>query len=177
MVLEDRFESKKNLLYPVSNPGVAYDPMQGFFWRLSSEGEPERKLELDADNMLIYFCPVLKKSIKKKGLILAWNILHGAVPKDSVVYAKDCNPRNLKSFNIGCTSKESYKIIKDSLENLNGAVRLVPHPNDSFAYYLRYRKDGKVQQQKYHDIVTALKAKAKILQNSTKLAGKYLISS
>lgn len=158
-------------------PSLFYDPTEGKFFRESADASKKiLRLLPDVFGTITYRCYIQNKVIRKKGITLAYELLHGSVPVDHVVYAKDMNVENLRGYNIGCVKKTTFLSIKDALRNTNGAIRLIPHKTDAYVYTLKYRENGKVKTITVHDIVEGLKLKRKILLRSLKIIGKYIVN-
>ena len=158
-------------------PGLMYLFLSGHFYRLSDNPEKTRRIFPDENGLLNYYCFKEKKSIKKKAITLAWELLNSKkLPSNSINYFKDLNPENYKGSNIGIISKANYKKLKDALYNLEHGVKLIPHKTDAFVYILKYKSDGKLLQTTFHDISTALKMKRRIIFKSSKTVTKWVVS-
>lgn len=158
-------------------PGCTYDPASGDFYRISMNNSYDRKLIPDELGNISYFCYFKKKPVKKKASTLAWEILNTKeVPDLHVVYFKDLDSNNLKAHNLGLIKKEDYRLLQDSLENLDGGIRLQSHPTDAYVYYVKFRANGRVQQTLCHDIAKALKLKRAILVKSSRAVSRFVVS-
>ena len=158
-------------------PGVLYDYNNGLFYRLNADGSKDRRLVTDFFDMITYVCAFTKKNVKKKAAVLAWEIMNGKLPKDHKVYQKDFNRNNYQLYNIGCVSARKFVSITDAVYNLKGGVRVVPHPNDAYIYFVQYKVQGKIKRKRCHDIVQALRIKRMVQINSTKVLGRYTLTN
>lgn len=157
-------------------PGCAYDPTEGTFFRISVNNSYDRKLIPDDLGNISYFCYFKKKPVKKRAATLAWEIFNTKdVPEHHQIYFKDLDSSNLKANNLGLIKKEDYKLLQDSLENLDGGIRLQSHPTDAYVYYVKFRAKGRVQQVLCHDIAKALKLKRDILVKSSRAISRFVI--
>lgn len=158
-------------------PGLMYVFSTGQFYRLSDNPENTRRIFPDENGLLNYYCFKEKKSIKKKAITLAWELLNcKSLPNNSINYFKDLNPENYKGSNIGLISKVNYKKLKDALYNLEHGVKLIPHKSDMFVYILKFKSEGKLVQTTFHDISLALKMKRKVILRSSKIITKWVVS-
>ena len=66
--------------------------------------------------------------------------------------------------------------LKDSIQNLEGALKLKPDPNKPHGVILMYFNNGRRVKQYFDDIVTAKQAKQKIAVECTKFVSKYSIT-
>lgn len=170
-------EGSTILLYIPNNPGVAYGITTGEFFKIDALKHLQKLLPVDEEGFVSYWCTVLDKHVKRKAINLAYLAMNHELRSGYTLYFKDSNSRNFKGYNIGCLPKSEYIRLKDASNNLKGDLKLVPHQNDSYSYYVVYRKDNKVIKVKYHDIVCALREKDRIYAESTVICGKYLLSS
>lgn len=170
-----------NLKISFRYPGVAYDPDSGKFYKLftnesSTVVSVEREIILDDFLNIIYKCFYTKKKIKKKAEILAWEIMHGPVPENSLLYFKNFNKEDIRASNIGCMTKDEYRSIKDQLDNLHGAIQMKPHPFNAFMYRIEYKYNGKIKHKVVHDITAAFRLKKILLLRAKRILGKYYTS-
>ena len=159
-------------------PGLAYDYIEGKFYKIASL-EPfsiERELLADLNANLSYKCNISGALVKKNAKILAYEVLHDCFVVGKTVYFKDLNTSNFKGSNLGCIRKEEYLRLKDALRNLNGFLKIVPHKTDAYVYVVKYRNNSKVCSIICHDIIQAHKIKRRIQIKSSKILSKYLTS-
>ena len=166
----------KRLLLCNTYPTTAYDPASGFFYRLDSTNQVTRKLLPDEDGFILVYLSSGTKT-KRRPLKLAWEIVNNKLlPDGYVVYPKNMNPEDLTAFNLGALHKEEYKKLKDSVQNLEGALKLKPDPDKPHGVILMYYSNGRRIKQYFEDIVTAKREKNKILVYCAKLVSKYTIT-
>lgn len=159
-------------------PGIAYDYINGYFYRLKSSNEMDKRIIPDYLGYIIYLCALTNKRIKKKAEILAYEImLDISLPKNSKLYFKDLNSENFKFWNIGCVSAKQYNTIRDAVYNIQGGIKIIPHAKDAFAHYIFYKTKGRIKMKICHDIVSALKIKRMILITSNKVLSRYITSN
>lgn len=159
-------------------PGLAYDYINGKFYKISTL-DPfciERELIVGPDANLSYKCNISGRLVKKNAKILAFEVLHDCFVIGKIVYFKDLNTDNYKGSNLGCVRKEEYFKIKDALRNLNGLLKITPHPTDAYVYVVKYRQNGKTHSKICHDIIQAQRLRRRIMLRSSKILGKYLTS-
>ena len=159
-------------------PGIAYDYANGYFYRLKSNHELDKRIIPDYIWYITYLCAISGKRIKKKAEILAYEIMsERLLTKNKKLYFKDLNPENLKYWNIGCVSNKQYDTIKDAIYNIRSGIKITPHPVDAFSYYIQYKTKGRMKSKICYDIVSALKIKRIILITSNKVLSRYIISN
>lgn len=169
-------EQYPDIIFYQQYAGCCYNPILGVFYRLNQEGKIDKPLFPDENNFIGYFCTFTKKSIRRKGINLAWEFLNKSkVPSGCVVYPKDLDWCNFKHHNPQIMHKSAYRKLKDCLHNAE-YIKIIQHPTDTFVYYVRYRKDGRYRKELCHDISKALALKRKILHKSIKFISKFIIS-
>lgn len=170
-------------------PGLAYDYINGKFYKVAKNSKinqnideihlfvdilTERELYVDETGYLSYKCNISGALVRKKAIILAFEVLHDTLTTGKKTYFKDLNTNNYKGSNIGCVDKDEFVKIKDSLRNLNGFLKVQPHKTDAYVYVVKYRQSGRSCTKLCHDIVQALRFKRRILLKSSKILSKYL---
>lgn len=157
-------------------PTTALDVRKGYFYRLDASGSPVRRVLSDDDGFVVVYLADAKKT-KRRPLRLAWEIINNTtVPQDHEVYAKNLNSNDYSGFNLQLIHKNEFKQLKDAIKNLEGALKLKPTENKPHGVTLMYILGGRKQKEYFEDIVTAKKAKNKILVYCTKLVSKYTIT-
>lgn len=165
------------LLYCSNYKGLAYDYGNGYFYRLKQFGQSkvvDRRLIPSEDGNVSYFCFFDKKPVKKKALIIVWEMLQNSLDDDCVLYHKDLDTKNYKASNVGCINRKDYRQFKDALHNVQGGIKLKAADTDAFSHIVSYKKNGTNRKKKCLDIVTALRFKRRLLLISLKILGKYL---
>ena len=64
--------------------------------------------------------------------------------------------------NIVIVSKGVYRSVKEAWKNLDGGIRLVPHPKDQFSYVLYWFENGKERFKVIYDVVMARRQQIKL---------------
>jgi hypothetical protein len=159
-------------------PGLLYDHIQGSFWRLKLDSvgnlQQDRRLFPNEEGNISYFCAATRKPVKRKASVLAWEILYNCSARDLYILHRDLDESNLKGSNLFALNRKEYIRYKDCLSNVQGAIRLHPHPTDAFSYIVYHRRGNKLKQNTFKDIVSALRFKKKMLLFSLKVLGRYL---
>lgn len=164
----------------VSNlyPGISYETTTGNFFKLKKDLSIERQVLPDYEGFIIYKCSFTSKLIKKRAYILAYEILNDKLlDKNLQIYFKDLNPNNLCANNINTVSKIEYKKIKDSLDNLNGFMKILPHKVNAFMYVLKFKINSKTRYLVCQDIVHAHKLRRLLTLKALKILSKYFINT
>lgn len=155
-------------------PSTYYDYQLGKFYKNSTEVS---EIVPDDTGMLSFYCKVKRKVVRKKALFLAYESLHGPIPEDHLVFQKDLDETNYKGSNLMCLHKDEVRDIKDALYNVQGGIKLVPHPNNAYAYVLIYKEKGRKQQISTQEITKALRLKRKIIHKCQKYLNSYFFSA
>jgi hypothetical protein len=160
------------------HPGIAYDYQNGKFYRLNApESTVDRQIFPCEDGYLTYFCAFRKKRIHRKASVLAYEILKDSPIGNLKVYHKNLVESDYRGINLGYCQKEEYKAIRDGLYNLNGGIRLRPHPNNVHVYQVFFRKNGRETYITFDDIVFAMRFHRRLLYRTMKMLNKYLVST
>jgi len=166
----------KNLIVFENYPTTAYDPQNGLFYRVGADNQIIRQLLTDEDGFVLVYLKNNTKT-KRRPLKLAWEIVNlKLLPNDFLVYPKNMDDTDYSAFNLCAISKTEHKKLKDSIQNLEGALKLKPDPNKPHGVILMYFNNGRRVKQYFDDIVTAKQAKQKIAVECTKFVSKYSIT-
>jgi len=173
------YDPNPRLLYSSTFPNIAYDLLNGLFWRIDSKTKATtRELPLDDSSRVICRSSITGKNTSRKGAILAWEMINGKeLPVDHVVYFKDMNEGNLRGYNLGCCTKVEWSLIKDATANLSGYAKLVPHRTEVYSYKVRYKQGGFSTHQSFHDITAAKAFLRMLVCTGTVLLNKYIVSA
>ena len=165
-------QQEQLLHFPEYN-NIAYAPNSGSFWRLSPKGTYMTFPNID--NM-IFVRMQDGKATHKKVHILAWEITNKRkLPEGYIVYAKDMNQENLKANNLGVIPRVEYKLLRDAIANVKGALKFSVQSSGKF--YVKYREDNRIKTKKFSCEETAKEFKQEILRSNTMLLAKYHVST
>jgi len=172
-------DSTQRLLYSSTFPNIAYDLLNGTFWRIDRKTKATtRELPLDDSMRVPCWSALTGKNTNRKGAILAWEMLNGKeLPPEHVVYFKNLNEEDLRGYNLGAVTKLEYTKIRDALQNLKGYAKLIPHATEVYSYKVRFKQGGFSTHQSFHDITAAKNFHRMLVINSTVLLNRYLVSA
>lgn len=125
----------------------------------------------------MYLCAFTQKQIKKKASTFLYEFFSGKLSDDQVVYFRDLNSNNFVPENVSAISKTEYKKLKDSIENINGAIKITAHNSNAYMYIIRFKNEGKTVKYVCQDIIQAHKIRRIVLYKSTKILNRYIVTS
>lgn len=157
-------------------PGAIWNKVEKVFYRLKSDYEIDKKIFPNEDGFMIYLCSITKKQVKKKSSTFLYEFFNEKLKEDQIVVFKDLNSTNYVPENIFVMQKSDYKILRDSIDNLEGAVKIKPHKTDAFSFIVYYKMNQKTHKKTCHDIVTAQRIKKIILYKSSKFLNKHIVT-
>jgi hypothetical protein len=97
------------------------------------------------------------------------------VQKDKVVLHKNLNENDYRYCNLKLISKKTQNSIKEAYRNLNGYLKLQPHPKDMFSYVLIWKENGKDKILVVQDIVVAKRMLNKLQLKYAKILNRYCV--
>lgn len=167
------------LLLSAAYPTIAYEGHDGVFFRIKPQDSSViRQIEPNSNGMLSVMSSETGKMTNRKASILAWEFLNSKkLPDDHVVYFKNLDQEDITAYNLGVTTKKEFKQLKDALDNLEWALKIVPDTKEVYSYKVRFKFQGCMIFKSFHDIVAAKKFKRIVVIKSTKLISKYLVSN
>ena len=160
-------------------PNIAYSGHDGIFFRIRpSDLSVIRQLEPNANGMLSVLIAGTGNITNRKASILAWELINSKkLPSDSTIYFKNLNKEDYTAYNLGILTKIEARSLRDALDNLEWALKIVPDSREVYSYKVRYKFQGCTVFKFFHDIVAAKRFKRLVIIKSTKLVSKYLISA
>lgn len=153
---------------------IDYDMFEGSFFILKNNSR-YRKIFPNEEGYLLFYKDNKKIKLKanKVAIEFVQNII---VQKDKVVLHKNLDETDYRYSNLILISKRTYKIIKEAHRNLNGYLRLQPHPKDMFSYILIWKENAKDKILVVQDIVVAKRMFNRLQLKYAKILTKYCIS-
>ena len=144
---ESKFDSSKAFF--------KYNQKEGTFLVLKNNNE-FRPIYPDAEGYLIFFRHQVKYKVKANRL--AYELGNAvSVPPDKVILHKNLDTNDYRLQNLKLLPRQTYLLIKEAHRNLNGTLRMYPHPRDVFSYILTWRDDKKDRILVVQDVVIANK--------------------
>ena len=160
---------------------IEYDLVTGSFFLLkfsSSTTSPgvltKRQIFPNEDGYLLFYRQGTKYKIKANRAALELGTAR-AIDEQKVVLHKNLDVNDYRLQNLCAVSRTVYKKVKEAHRNLNGALRLVSHPNDAFSYVVQWKEDNKQMQQVVQDVVVAKRLFTKLQLRFAKLLNKYCV--
>jgi len=156
---------------------IHYDACAGTFYCLSKSNppRPERQLIPDEENRIITTIHGAKLKIKADRL--AWFISTGKQPaRFQVVFHKNMDSLDNRFHNLILLQKKEYLQLIESMKNISGDLKLIPHNTDMFSYILCYKHNGRIRKEVIQDISVARRKFTKLQLKYVKLISKYTLS-
>jgi hypothetical protein len=141
---------------------IDYDLLEGSFFILKNNTR-YRKIFPNEEGYLVFYkqSKRIKLKANKVAIELVQNII---VQKDKVVLHKNLNETDYR-----------YNTIKEAYRNLNGYLKLQPHPKDMFSYVLIWKENGKDKILVVQDVVVAKRMLNKLQLKYAKILNRHCI--
>lgn len=152
---------------------IDYDVLEGSFFILKNN-KRYRKIFPNEEGYLVFYknSKRIKLKANKIAIELVQNIV---VQKDKVVLHKNLNENDYRYCNLRLISKKTQNSIKEAYRNLNGYLKLQPHPKDIFSYVLIWKENGKDKILVVQDIVVAKRMLNKLQLKYAKILNRYCV--
>lgn len=167
-------EDRKIITNP-KYPDVAYKPSTGQFFRLRNN-ICTREIFASEQGSIWVFNLEGKKTTRKAEYLAMEFILGKEIEQDQVVFFKNFDKQDYRAFNLLLLSKQEYALLKDAVDNIDGALRIKPDKQNAYGSVLFYKHRGRLVKQPYADVVSATKAKRQILLHSTMLLSSFMLT-
>lgn len=139
-------------------------------------GKVHRKLVPNEDQ-LVYLC-FNRTKMKIRYDRLKYMIYHKTkISREQVVFHRDLDETNNAISNLALMNKDIHFKVLEAMKNLNGNLRLIPHPTDAFSYILEYRKAGRLQREVISDIGIGKKKLLRMQLKFIKFISSYVLTS
>lgn len=137
----------------------------------------KRVLAPDHDNIVVIFDRMAKPKAKKYKLEkIAFALAYGYFPReDQRVLHKNLDISDNRLKNLSLVSRSVFKQIKEAQKNLDGGIKIVPHPTDQFCYVLHWFEGGTEKTKIINDIVVARRQQLKLQLKYSKILTKYCL--
>lgn len=132
------------------------------------------KLAADENSYVSVTDPVLKKKHKiqiGKLCYLLW--FNEEPPKGYKIFYKNLDKTDCRIENIGIISESNWKILKEAIKNIQGGIRLSPHPIDRWAHRLYWFENGIEKLRIIQDFGVAKRLELKLKLKYSKVVSKF----
>jgi hypothetical protein len=155
---------------------IEYDLVTGAFFllKLNPSLVTKRQIFPNEDGYLLFYRQGTKFKIKANKVALELGTAR-LLDDNKVVLHKNLDVNDYRLQNLCAVTRTVYKKVKEAHRNLNGALKLVPHPTDAFSYVVQWKEDNKQMQQVVQDIVVAKRLFTKLQLRFAKLLSKYCV--
>lgn len=149
---------------------LKYDPVTGKVCTLKG-----RALIADQNGLVIVFDNEAKKpSTKYKLERVAYFLAHATFPReDQKVLHKNLDTQDNRAKNLLLVSRSVFRQIREAERNLEGAIKIIPHPVDMFSYILLWFDKGVERSRIFGDIGIARRYQVKLQLKYSKILTKY----
>lgn len=151
---------------------LTYDPSKGGVYTRKG-----RLLFADSDGLVTIFDQYAKiKRVKYKLERIAYYLAFGVYPRDDQkVLHKNLDDNDNSIKNISLVSKSVYRQIKEAQKNLEGGIRITPHPDDQFSFILSWFDRGKEVHRVTYDISVCKRLQVKLQLKYSKILTRYCV--
>lgn len=155
---------------------IEYDLLTGSFFLLKTTagGTTKRQIFPNDDGYLLFYREATKYKLKANRLALELGT-GKQIDSNKLVLHKNLDVNDYRLQNLCAVTRTVYKKVKEAHRNLNGALKLVPHPTDAFSYVVQWKEDNKQMQQVVQDVVVAKRLFTKLQLRFAKLLSKYCV--
>lgn len=153
---------------------LSYNATEGTFFVLSSG----KQIIPNEDLFCFHYTEInsKKKVIKIKADRLACLLGFGKpITKEERVLHRNLVESDCRLRNLLVVQRKVYLEIEEAKVNLDGRLRLVPHPTDQLSYFLCWRHEGRNKRELVYDVVVAKKKLNKLQLKYSKILTKYCI--
>jgi len=152
---------------------LRYDTLSGCVYLRKNN----RKLLPDqAGSIVVYDGESERKINRFKLSTVAYALGFDRFPsKNQKVLHKNLDTNDNRLNNLQLVSSSVFRQIREAHKNLTTGIRIVPHSEDQFAYYLVWFSEGEEKRKVFYDIGTARKAQLKLQLKYSKVLTKYCI--
>lgn len=152
---------------------LEYNPLTGMIFNKSTGNF----LSLLEDGWVCFKSPITLKQTKMKMNKLCFSLGYSEdVEKNQKVIHKNLDETDFRLNNLACLDPDDYKIYKEALKNLQGGVKLTPHPKDVGAYRLSWFSGGIKKTKLVEDIVVAKRLETRLKLKYSKILSRYTVS-
>lgn len=162
-----------NIKHEILISNIAYDPVTG----LLTNKNNFKEIKPDEDGFVYYVqSKPVKAQIKIKANRLCCLLgFNKVIEKDQRVLHKNLNEKDLRLVNLKIVSSTTYNKINEARVNIEGRLRLVPHPEDQLSYFLHWRENGSDKRRLILDIVVARRELKKLQLRYSKILSRYCV--
>jgi hypothetical protein len=161
------------LKYDILIKNISYNPASG---ELTNK-RTSRRMNVDADGFVYYTESSPERiHIKIKANKLCCLLGFGKpVTASQRVIHRNLDYTDFKITNLLVVTRKELLKINEARSNLEGKLKLVPHPSDQLSYFLHWKENGVDKRQLILDIVVARRKLVKLQLKYSKILSKYCI--
>lgn len=163
----------------LSNPNYIdtfYDPSTGYFYRKEQITRNFRQIQLHDRRVSVQVASTGRYTFKGAGN-LAWEFITSTpVPKDHLIYYKNLDKEDFRSENLGIIHKKDLKALRDAMQNLKGALKIIPNPVELYTYKVKFKEDGIFKMRSFQDCIAANDFYKEVMARSVRELGKYAVT-
>ena len=154
------------------NELLTYDPITGFLFMKKSN----RKIEPDEQGSVVLYDSVAKKRHRIKFSRICWELGNAKpLPSSQRILHRNLDEKDFRLTNLLAVNRAVYNKVKEAIRNLNGHLKIQPHPFDQYSYVISYQLDNCTYREIKHDIVSARRLYTRLQLKFAKVLNKYCI--
>ena len=151
-----------------------YIPSTGELFVLKEGNRHRKVVPNDEQNVVL---TIEGSRVKLRYDRLVYRIYHRVdIKSNQVIFHKDLDESNNRISNLCLMDKKVHFKVLEAMKNLNGALRLIPHPTDAFSYILEHRQEGRLRKEVISDISMGKKKLLKAQIKFIKFISKYVLT-
>jgi len=149
-----------------------YDPLTG---RVTTK--KGRLLVPDDDGLVVVFDNLaVKRSVRYKLDRIAYALAFNKYPTvEQKVLHKNLDPTDNSMKNLTVVAKLTYRLINEARRNIEGGIKITPHPTDQFCYVLSWYSNNKEVQKTISDIGVARLEQLKLQLKYSKILTRHCV--
>jgi hypothetical protein len=133
-----------------------------------------RRVEPDADGVVVIWCKDIKKRFKFKFDRLCWTLGNNKrLRKNQKVLHKNLDNEDCRLVNISAVSLTVFAKINEAARNLRGELKITPHETDQYDFCVHYFENKLRRTERFSDIVFAQRRLLVLQLKFAKVLTKY----
>jgi hypothetical protein len=135
-----------------------------------------RKVEPDADGVVVLWDNLTKRKVKFKMNRLCWTLGNGKkLRRNQRVLHKNLNTEDHRLVNITAVSLGVFAKINEAARNLRGELKILPHASDQWDFCVYYFENKIKRVERFSDIVFAQRRLIVLQLKFAKVLTKYCL--
>lgn len=151
---------------------LTYDPVHGKLYIKKSN----RPVSPDEQNSVVVYDATSRKRYRIKFSRVCWELGNAkTLPSSHRILHKNLDENDFRLSNLVALPRNTYNKVQEAIRNLNGHLKIQPHPHDQYSYIISYQLNNINMKEIKHDIVSARQLYTKLQLKFAKILNKYCI--